>query len=118
MELRRVIGNRAVSGPYLPPVHRGPDYLIAHACFDCRTSWKIALRDGSNPACPNCGAALHEMGRNFKAPKKRDIEQWNKVEALWSAGVRFWGYNVPDPPPERLRDVAEYIGSGDRPRTG
>lgn len=51
------------------------------------------------------------MGRNFKAPKKRDIAQWQKVAALYSAGVAFWGYNVADPPPGRLREVAEYVAA-------
>lgn len=31
MEVRRAIGDREVQGPYIPPYHRGPDYLIAHA---------------------------------------------------------------------------------------
>lgn len=111
MELRRAIGNREVPGPHVPPYHRGPDYLVAHACFDCRKSWKIELREDHQAVCPECGGVLHEMGRNFKAPKKRDDEQWKKVRALWSAGVRFWGYNVGEPPPQRLSEVEDYLRS-------
>src|SRR4051794_7259836 len=86
------------------------DYLIAHACFDCRKSWKV--RGGRDAQCPDCGSALHEMGRSFKAPKKSDTEQWGKVRALWSAGFRFWsysGYPEAEPLPERLREVEDFI---------
>jgi len=52
------------------------------------------------------------MGRSFKAPKRSDDEQWQKVQALWSAGFRFWSYRSrPDAEalPERLRDVDDFI---------
>jgi len=108
MDLRRSTGARADPRP--PKAVRGPDYLIAHACFGCRKSWKVRADAGA--ACPQCGSCLHEMGRSFKAPKRSDAEQWQKVQALWSAGFRFWSYRShPDaePLPERLRDVDEFI---------
>jgi hypothetical protein len=89
---------------------RGPDYLIAHACFECRKSLKVRMEGAS--VCPECGGPLHAMGRSFKAPKRTDAEQWKKVEALWSAGFRFWSYRShPDaePLPERLRDLEDFI---------
>jgi hypothetical protein len=52
------------------------------------------------------------MGRSFKAPKRSDAEQWQKVQALWSAGFRFWSYRShldAEPLPERLRDVDDFI---------
>lgn len=111
MELRRAIGNREVPGTRLPRYHRGPDYLIAHACFGCRKSWKIERREGPHPVCPQCGNAVHEMGRAFKAPKKSDDEQWKKVEALWRAGFRFWSIWSTDvePLPDRLSDVEDFV---------
>jgi hypothetical protein len=111
MERRRAIGNRDLPEPYVPPYHRGPDYLVAHACFDCRKSWKIELREGADPVCPQCASPLHEMGRAFKAPKKSDAEQWKKVEALWWAGFRFWSNwsTEVEPLPGRLRDVEDFI---------
>lgn len=87
-----------------------PEYLVAHACFACRKSWKV--RKDISGGCPQCGGALHEMGRSFKAPKKSDAEQWEKVIALWSAGFRFWSYRShPDaePLPERLREVEAFV---------
>ena len=111
MELRRLIGNRKPREPYVHPYDRSPDYLVAYACFDCRKSWKIEPREDFQAVCPQCRGVLHEMGRNFKAPKKRDDEQWKKVLALWSGGVRFWGQNVAEPPPERLSEVDDYLRS-------
>ncbi|UAB78440.1 hypothetical protein INR77_01475 [Erythrobacter sp. SCSIO 43205] len=110
MEIRKAIGNRSVPGPYNPPYHRGADYLTAHACFDCRSSWK--MHEDSNGVCPNCGGSANFMGRAFKAPKKSNSEQWKKVERLWRAGFRFFpntGWRDVEPYPERLREVEGFI---------
>lgn len=111
MELRRSLGNRQVSPPFMPPYHRGADCLWPHACFKCRKSWKLA--EGASAKCPECGGNRHWMGRAFKVPKKGDTEQWEKVRALWFAGFRF--VNSPsakgtyDPFPERLREVEDFV---------
>jgi len=110
MDLRRATGTRADPRPRPPRPKlslQGRNYLIAHACFECRKSWKV--RANTNTVCPHCGSCLHEMGRAFKAPKRTDAEQWLKVEALWSAGFRFWHYAGAQPLPERLRDVEDFI---------
>jgi len=108
LDLRPDAGTRA--DLRRPQAVRGPDYLIAHACFECRKSWKVRADTGA--ACPQCRSCLHEMGRSFKAPKRSDAEQWQKVQALWSAGFRFWSYRShPDaePLPERLQEVDDFI---------
>jgi hypothetical protein len=108
MVLRRSTGTRAGPQAVLPV--RGPDYLVAHACFGCCKSWKV--RPNTDAVCPECGSSLSEMGRSFKAPRKSDVEQWAKAKALWSAGFRFWSYRSdPDaePLPERLREVEDFI---------
>ncbi|WP_152998775.1 hypothetical protein [Sphingopyxis sp. H115] len=110
MELRKAIGNRVITGPQVPPYHRGPELLVAHACFDCRKSWKLS--EESSAICPQCGKPVNWMGRAFKAPKKTDGEQWKKVETLWRAGFRFFpntGWRKAEPYPERLRDVAKFV---------
>jgi hypothetical protein len=67
MELRKAVGDRSISGPQMRPYFRGPDYLIAHACFACRKSSK---RPGNvNHGCPECGKPLALMGRTFRIPK-------------------------------------------------
>jgi hypothetical protein len=110
MEIRKKLGNRSVSKPHVAPTHRGPDYLTAHACFDCRKSWKLS--EDSAAICPQCGKSAHFMGRAFKAPRMSDKEQWKKVEALWLAGYRFLpntGWREVEPYPTRLREVEEFI---------
>jgi len=53
------------------------------------------------------------MGRAFKAPRKLDVEQWQKVEALWRAGFRFvpCPWSEVEPLPDRLREVDQFIRS-------
>lgn len=63
-------------------------------------------------ACPDCGQPIDLMGRSFKAPKKSDREQWEKIRRLWEAGFRFHSYRSDpeaEPLPKRLRDVDDFI---------
>jgi len=110
MERRREIGNRTVSGPRVAPYHRGPDYLIAHACFGCRKTWKRSPEP--THSCPECEKPLAMMGRSFRAPSNRKQDQWEKVQRLWDAGFRFWSYrSFPDaePYPDSLGEVDDFI---------
>ncbi|KAB8181823.1 hypothetical protein FKV24_011500 [Lysobacter maris] len=110
MALRRDTGNRPAPSP--PPLRpRAAAYLIAHACFICRKSFRIAPRPQRRSRCPCCAGDLHEMGRSFKAPPARNREQWRKVQALYEAGFRFFSYGSFDAPPlpARLRDVEAFI---------
>jgi hypothetical protein len=110
MELRKAIGNRSIPGPQMQPSFSGRCYLIAHACFACQKSWK---RTGeTEQGCPECGRPLALMGRSFRAPKKREDDQWEKVRRLWEAGFRFWSYrSYPEAEayPDDLRDVDAWI---------
>jgi hypothetical protein len=51
------------------------------------------------------------MGRYFRAPAKRDVEQWEKVRRLHAAGFRFdRARSTSGPPlPARLADVEAFI---------
>ncbi|MDD7974010.1 hypothetical protein, partial [Roseinatronobacter alkalisoli] len=75
--IRRANGTLQLPIQPLADVSSGPDYLIAHACFTCRKSWKMTACEKGN-VCPHCGKAVFEMGRSFKAPRKSDTEQWQK----------------------------------------
>ena len=85
--------------------------MIAHACFVCRKSFKMASRSEHAIVCPNCGGASHEMGRSFKAPASRELKQWAKVQALYEAGFRFSSYRSFDCPPlpTELAEVKAFI---------
>jgi hypothetical protein len=88
-----------------------PQYLIAHACFECRKSFKVAPRPDDSTVCPNCGGPLHQMGRSFEAPATKDTGQWAKVQVLYNAGFRFFSYRSVDGPPlpAKLSDVEAFI---------
>lgn len=109
MTLRRAIGTRADPKPRVSATKRD-GYYVAHACFACRKSWKLA-RDAA-ATCPQCGGPLQVMGRSFKAPRQSDAEQWEKVRLLWEHGFRFFSYrSYPDAEalPDRLRDVLSFV---------
>ncbi|MET0654847.1 MAG: hypothetical protein ABWY94_04660 [Pseudoxanthomonas sp.] len=109
MDKRRDIGNRKASVPGAPCP--APPYLLAHACFACRKSFKVAPRPDHVAVCPSCAGQLCEMGRSFKAPPMRDTEQWAKVRALYEAGFRFFSYrsNSAPPLPGRLSEVEAFV---------
>jgi hypothetical protein len=109
MALRRDIGNRAPPAPVRREL--GACYRIAHACFGCRKSFKVEPRQARIAVCPVCAGQLWEMGRSFKAPQMRDLDQWAKIEALHKAGFRFFSYRSVDGPPlpERLAQVEQFI---------
>ena len=84
---------------------------VAHACFDCRVSFRVKPRQG-RASCPNCSGTLYEMGRAFKAPKKRQKDQWKKFQALYAYGFRFFSYDDLEdsvPLPERYKDIAAFM---------
>lgn len=109
MQLRRDIGNRAA--PRLTPETSGARYLIAHACFDCRKSFKTTRRDDESAICPECGGALNLMGRSFRTPPAREKSQWMKIRLLYEAGFRFFSFRSGDGPPlpAKLAQVEAFI---------
>ena len=107
MELRRDIGNRIVCSAPVSPFS-SYSYLTAHACFSCRKSFKLSY--GKSHVCPECREAIYLMGRAFKAPKKRDDEQWRKVQKLYALGFRFNRYGGDYLSlPERLKEVDRFV---------
>lgn len=111
MALRRAAGLRELpkEKPRLAP---SESYLVAHACFSCRKSFKVHPRPNFMAKCPDCGGAMYAMGRSFKAPPRGDKEQWLKVQSLYAYGFRFFSYrSCPSAPklPERLREVEEFV---------
>lgn len=112
MELRKEIGNRVITPPSPPPYNRGAPYLIPHACFNCRKSFKIQPSEKTKEHyCPECNSQLHDMGRNFRPPRKSDKNKWKVIEKLYSAGFRFLGSGMHDGDklPENLCDVDRSI---------
>jgi hypothetical protein len=112
MELRKANGTREVKPIVSPSYHRGPEYLIAHACFPCRKSFKmLPLESDKAHKCPDCEGLVYEMGRSFTAPKKTDIKQWKKVYGLYVEGFRFFGsgFHNAEKLPEKLSDLKYFL---------
>lgn len=112
MEIRKAIGNRKITPPEPPPFHRGADYLSHYACFSCRKSFKQDPLNESLPhTCPDCSEELHDMGRNFRPPKKSDKNAWKVAQRLYDAGFRFFGSGSHTDPelPTSLREVDQFI---------
>lgn len=89
-------------------------YKYTFACFTCRRVFKKdehASREGA--VCPNCGEALAWMGRDFQAPRQRDIKAWAVVKELWQAGIRFnsCGCGGPGWRPRTKRDTRKYLAT-------
>ncbi|MEO1145989.1 MAG: hypothetical protein AAFY26_10375 [Cyanobacteria bacterium J06638_22] len=73
-----------------------PTNTVHFACFACRSAFKQPGSSNWDPevpqrpfVCPNCKTPMVRLGRYFKAPPKRAIKQWLKLELLYSFGERF-----------------------------
>ena len=106
-------------------------YSLHYACFSCRKMFNKPPwtrrhdRKGASVnvvSCPQCGASLHNMGREFKPPRRSAIRQWRKVEMLFQRGYRWetqfkqvWtvqgnikvGYTVPESRSPRARTLRD-----------
>jgi hypothetical protein len=96
-------------------------YRVAHACFACRRSFKIAddlTKPPRQNKCPQCKGSLSWMGCSFTAPRKTDTGAWRAVEALWQSGFRFASYRShkdAEPLPRKFKGVAAFIRRNPRP---
>lgn len=68
---------------------QSPPYLYPFVCFVCRRSFKRRAEDRDEMACPVCGNTTIRLSRKFKPPRRADVRQWAKVEALVRLGFRF-----------------------------
>jgi hypothetical protein len=86
------------------------------ACFSCRKAFKPrgteemgAVADREIP-CPECGAPMTLMGRDFQAPPQRAVKEWQLLELLRSFGVVFEpGHVQPRTQPTSLREIEEFL---------
>lgn len=69
----------------------------------------------SGLTCPDCDGEAHNFGRHFKAPKKSDLKQWEKVAFLFDHGFRFQKIRIgPEhhdviPYPDTLDQEKEFV---------
>ncbi len=105
-------------------------YKRHYACFACRKAFRVRpteewadanVRSGSVTLvvkCPDCGHPMHEMGLDFKAPRKKNRKQWKKVEVLHAAGITFGscGCGGPGYRPRTMREVPEFLAEQQKRR--
>ena len=94
-------------------------YKMAFACLECCKSFKrrFSTADGfpDELPCPECGGPAYNFGRHFKAPKKADKRQWQKIRFLFEHGFRFQKIRVglrdhdTVPYPETLEEAREFV---------
>lgn len=87
-------------------------YKNHYACFTCRK----AFARMSATTCPHCGGTLHSMGLDFKAPRRNDLKQWQKVEKLYLNGIGYYscGCSGPGYRPTRLNQVDDFLDARER----
>ncbi len=73
-----------------------PD-LSSQVCFRCRKVFKKPhwYKTAQEPEpkkyrCPDCNQPMVGMGYKFRAPARRDIKEWNRIEEAVKNGVE-WG---------------------------
>lgn len=60
-----------------------------YACFDCRVCFHKTKYSGGNHKCPTCKKQMLFCGTAFRAPPKRNVREWAKLEVLVRAGMKF-----------------------------
>ena len=102
-------------------------YTRPFACFRCRKVFKKPPVDGNAEVlrhhgrrdeaqiCPECRGPMAYMGHDFKAPRRNDLEQWEKVKRLVEAGIVFepctccGETHYGEAPPKALREVDAFL---------
>lgn len=96
-------------------------YKEHYACFSCRKVYRQPMRhemarpigreDRRLVPCPQCGMAMTNIGKDFKAPRQADVKQWQKVQELFASGYSFGscGCSGPGPRPTTLREVGTFL---------
>ena len=70
-------------------VAASPPYLHPFVCVACRRAFKRSGTTRNEAPCPACGSPAILVGRKFKPPRRSNVAQWAKVEALVNLGFRF-----------------------------
>jgi hypothetical protein len=54
---------------------------------------------------------MADLGKDFKAPRRRNAAQWRKIEILVAAGITFdsCGCSGPGPRPDTWREAVEFV---------
>ncbi|MGC0341033.1 hypothetical protein [Streptomyces sp. SLBN-8D4] len=70
--------------------YAGKAYKLHYACVPCRVAFKRHPGPGGH-RCPRCSTPMSCAGRDFAAPRRRDVKAWSVVAAVLAAGLRYEG---------------------------
>jgi DNA-directed RNA polymerase subunit RPC12/RpoP len=97
-------------------------YKSHYACFECRKTYKrrllsdIVRKDDielelKEAKCPQCGNLMANMGKDFEAPKKGAVKEWEHIKRLYSVGITFHscGCNGPGYIPNTTESLIAYL---------
>jgi hypothetical protein len=112
--------------------HKYKDHM---ACFHCRktfkqwlwkprkeVSWQPVQRFDSvtrDVLCPQCAQPMANMGLDFRAPKKTEVEAWKVLDFLYERNFAFRGCGCDAGgyiPPKRVRDIPAFLDAHHRGR--
>jgi hypothetical protein len=103
------------------------NYRDHFACFACRKAFKYWQWEACDETtfrrkqrlqhvpreiiCPDCSKPMIDMGLDFKAPRKKDVEAWKILDLIAQNGFTFHGCGcyVGFKPPRALREVPDWI---------
>lgn len=89
-------------------------------CLSCRLTFSIGNNLETMPKtrpCPLCKKPMVFVSQKFKAPKRKDTKEWEKVSFLISHGFYFdsvykevkRGVWLPVPYPKTLREAKAFV---------
>lgn len=79
------------------------------------TSWISVRRyesDDREVLCPQCARPMADMGKDFRAPKKTEIEAWEVLAFLYDRGFSFHGCGCDAGgyiPPRKRRHIPAFL---------
>lgn len=79
-----------------------------YVCFKCRVCFHRPYCAGVFE-CGNCHAPTTYAGNAFRAPPKRDIREWDKLEVLIKDGMTFNYYGMNGKLPDTANDARRAI---------
>jgi hypothetical protein len=105
------------------------EYKRKYACFACRKAFKrpagrdlpdASWKDRDPAPCPDCGRPMAHIGRDFKPPRRDEVEAWAVAEHLFGRGFHYHtcGCNGPGYRPTRWADVPAFLAQHRRPSAG
>jgi len=112
------------------------NYRDHFACFACRKAFKYWQWEECDQkafqaeqhlehvprqiVCPDCSRPMTDMGLDFKAPRKSDVEAWKILATLAQNGFTFHGCgcDVGFVPPRTLGEVPRWLQAHRRKSKG